>query len=193
MSAGEIFAAMSRVMAKVGVVGKSRKNPQQGYQFRGIDDVMAHCQGVLAEEGVVCIQFVQSAEREVIPTKSGGSMASVRLLIDHTFFAKDGSSIVARTLGEAMDSGDKASNKAMSAALKYALTGALMIPTYEADRDTEEQSPEMAQRKVTPISAAPAIASAKAAILKARPRPTPGVASGEPPPPSDADFPGVPF
>lgn len=165
---GEIYGAMARVMARVGVVGKTRKNPQQGYQFRGIDDVMAHCQDVMAAEGVICIPSVATIERETLATKSGGSMASVRLLVDHTFFAKDGSHVCARTLGEAMDSGDKASNKAMSAALKYALTEALMIPTYEADRDTEEQSPELAPRpapgRAPAVSTTAVVATAKAAV-----------------------------
>jgi hypothetical protein len=153
---GEIYAALAAVMGDVGAVGKTKQNPQQGYKFRGIDDVMAHVQGVLAKHKVICIPFVVSVEREMVATKSGGTMASVRAIIDHTFFAKDGSSVVARTIGEAMDSGDKASNKSMSAALKYALTEALMIPTYEVDRDTEEASPAL-----------DVIASEKAALLKA--------------------------
>ena len=140
---GEIYGALAAVMAEVGSVGKSRQNPQQGYKFRGIDDVMAHVQGVLAKFKVICIPFVVSVEREMVATKSGGTMASVRAIIDHTFYAADGSSVVARTIGEAMDSGDKASNKSMSAALKYALVEALMIPTYEVDRDTEEASPTL--------------------------------------------------
>ena len=143
MSEGLIYAAMSGVMADVGVVGKAKKNAQQGYQFRGIDDVAAAVQGALVKHGVICVPRVVHHEREVMTTKSGGSMVSVRLLVEHTFYAKDGSSVTATTLGEAMDSGDKASNKAMSAALKYALTESLMIPTYEADRDTEEASPEL--------------------------------------------------
>lgn len=199
----EIYAALARVMAKVGVVGKTRKNPQQGYQFRGIDDVIAHCQEVMAEEVVVCVPFVQSAERETVATKSGGTMASVRLTVDHTFFAKDGSSVICRTVGEAMDSGDKASNKAMSAALKYALTETLLIPTYEADRDTEEHSPELAPKstatqpkpRAAVVDARPAVAAAKAAVAATRtqPRPSPSAVAPEPPPPTDADFAGVPF
>lgn len=145
-----IYAAMAKVMKDVGFVGKTRQNPQQGYKFRGIDDVVAACQEVLSANGVCCIPFVVEREREMVPTKSGGTMASVRLLVDHHFYATDGSSVTARTLGEAMDSGDKASNKAMSAALKYALVEALMIPTYEADRDTEEHSPEIAAPKAAP-------------------------------------------
>lgn len=151
MKSGQIYGALAKVMTEVGVVGKSRKNPQQGYQFRGIDDVVAEVQEVLARHGVVVAPRVIDREREMIATKSGGTMASVRLLVEHTFFAADGSSVVATTLGEAMDSGDKASNKAMSAALKYALTETLMIPTRESDRDTEESSPEMA----APTPAAP--------------------------------------
>jgi hypothetical protein len=135
---------MAAVMRDVGAVGKSKKNVQQNYQFRGVDDVVAHVQDVMAQHGVLCIPRVIEREREMVSTKSGGSMASVRLLVEHTFYAVDGSSVVCTTLGEAMDSGDKASNKAMSAALKYCLTEALLIPTYEVDRDTEEHSPVIA-------------------------------------------------
>lgn len=167
MSEKLIYAAMAKVMGLVGVVGKTKKNVQQGYQFRGIDDVMAHVQGVLADCGVICIPYVVSVEREMIQTKSGGTMASVRALIDHTFYASDGSSVVARTIGEAMDSGDKASNKAMSAALKYALTEALMIPTYETQRDTEEASPEIAAPKpAAPVVAVPAPAGGEDPISR---------------------------
>lgn len=142
--AGAIYVQLAKVMGEVGAVGKTRKNPQQGYQFRGIDDVMAHVQDLLAKHCVVVVPRVVEREREMLDTKSGGKMSSVRLLVDHTFYAEDGSSVVCTTLGEAMDSGDKASNKAMSAALKYALTQTLMIPTYEAERDTEEASPVVA-------------------------------------------------
>jgi hypothetical protein len=144
MAEGKIYAALAKCIAAVGVVGKTRKNAAQGYQFRGIDDVLSACQSVLADNGVVCVPQVREREREMVQTKSGGSMASVRLLVDHHFYAADGTFVTATTLGEAMDSGDKASNKAMSAALKYALVETLCIPTFEDDRDTEEHSPEIA-------------------------------------------------
>ena len=155
MSGPQIYAALAKVMGDVGAVGKARValprgNAQQGYQFRGIDDVVAHVQNVMASHGVVCVPEVVEREREVVQTKSGGTMASVRLLVRHTFYAADGSHVACVTLGEAMDSGDKASNKAMSAALKYALTETLLIPTYEVDRDTEEQSPQMAPKSAAP-------------------------------------------
>ena len=143
--APKIIAAIARVMAEVGAVGKTKKNAAQNYQFRGVDDVVAHVQDVMAKCGVIVIPRVVEREREMLASKSGGSMVSVRLLVEHTFYCEeDGSSVVCTTLGEAMDSGDKASNKAMSAALKYCLTESLLIPTYEVDRDTEEHSPQVA-------------------------------------------------
>lgn len=139
-----VYAAITAVMASVGAVGKSRKNLQGGgYQYRGIDDVMAAVQPCMAEHGLVCVPRVVEREREHITTNKGSGMVSVRLLVEHTFYGPDGTSVVCTTIGEAFDSGDKASNKAMAVALKYALTETLMIPTYEADRDTEEHSPEI--------------------------------------------------
>lgn len=174
VKSGRIYEALAKVMGEVGVVGKSRKNTQQNYAFRGIDDVVSACQDVLVKHGVVVAPRVIEHQREVLATKSGGSMASVRLLVEHTFFAADGSSVVATTLGEAMDAGDKASNKAMSAALKYALVETLMIPTYETDRDSETASPEMAPRAAAaPLPAQRTAATRPASTAKAadqRPR-----------------------
>ena len=56
--------------------------------------------------------------------------------------AEDGSKHTIRTFGEAMDSGDKATNKAMSAAYKYAAMQAFSIPT-EGDNDTENHTHEV--------------------------------------------------
>ncbi len=148
---GEIHAALVKVMASVGVVAKSRKNAAQGYQFRGIDDVLSACQSPMAEHGVLCIPRVVKEERETVATKSGGTMVSVRLTVDHYFTARDGSWVICTTVGEAMDSGDKATNKAMSAAMKYCLTMALCIPTHEDDRDTETASPELGP-KISEVS-----------------------------------------
>lgn len=154
--APKVIAAIARVMAEVGAVGKTKKNAAQNYQFRGVDDVVAHVQDVMAKCGVIVIPRVIEREREMLASKSGGSMVSVRLLVEHTFYCEeDGSSVVCTTLGEAMDSGDKASNKAMSAALKYCLTESLLIPTYEVDRDTEEHSPQVAPAAPKPVAPSP--------------------------------------
>jgi hypothetical protein len=140
---GKIFAALPAVMKEVGFVAKTRKNTQQGYSFRGIDDMYQATQLALANNGVCVVPFVVSREREERVRDGGKAMFYVCLVIDHTFYAEDGSFIVARTVGEAMDPGDKSSNKAMSAAMKYALIESLCIATAEP-KDTENDSPEVA-------------------------------------------------
>lgn len=148
MTSPLIYGRMAKIQAAVGAVGKTKRNPQQGYQYRGVDDVMAALQSVMAEHGVFCVPDVVESERTIGQTKNGGTMVTTVMKVRHTFYAEDGSSVVAVTIGEASDMSDKSANKAMSAALKYALTGAYLIPTYEVDRDTEEHSPEVAQPKV---------------------------------------------
>lgn len=163
-----IYEALARAMTQVGAVGKDRKNQGQGYQFRGIDQVVQACQLVLANCGIVVVPFVAQAEREMLDSKSGGKMFSVRLVVDHHFYAPDGSSVVARTVGEAMDAGDKASNKAMSAALKYALTETLLIPVDEPDRDIEESNPAVMGRS-TPQTQAQMVEALERSIAATAP------------------------
>ena len=62
---------------------------------------------------------------------------------------EDGSIHTVTTYGEAMDSGDKATNKAMSIAYKYAAFQAFCIPTEEtaidADAEVHQVSPQVAE------------------------------------------------
>jgi hypothetical protein len=144
MSTTKIVESIAAIMAEVGAIGKNKTNQQQGYAFRAIDDVVAELQPLLAKHQLVMIPSVLEASRERVETRSGAAMFSTWLKVKHTFLAPDGSSVEAVTMGEAMDAGDKSTNKAMSAALKYALTETFLIPTHESDRDTEEHSPELA-------------------------------------------------
>lgn len=143
----KIYAAMATVQKSVGAVGKNRQNSQQNYKFRGIDDIYLAVQGVMAEAGVFSLPEVIEQRREERKTRDGkGALVYTILTVRHTFYAADGSSVQAVTVGEAMDSGDKSANKAMSAAEKYALIQAFKIPTEEA-RDSETDSPQVAARQ----------------------------------------------
>jgi len=147
---GKIFEAMPKIAAAIGVIGKDRKNPQQGYNFRGIDDVYNAAHDALVENGVFCVPEVLEMIREERQTKSGGTLLYTILKVKYTFYASDGSSVVAVTMGEAMDSGDKSCNKAMSAAQKYAFLQVFAVPTAEP-KDTENETHE-----VTPSPKKPA-------------------------------------
>jgi hypothetical protein len=146
MEGKQIYQLIPQVMRGIGAIGKGRNNAQQNYKFRGIDDVYNAVQPVLVEHGVFVVPTVVEQAREERTTRSGANMIYTVLTVKHTFYAPDGSSIEAVTVGEAMDSGDKSANKAMSAAMKYALIEVFSIPT-EGDNDTENNSPEVAPKK----------------------------------------------
>lgn len=131
----QIFELIPKVMAEVGAIEKARKNTQQNYAFRGIDDVFAAFQSPLAKHGVFYIpEVLESAvtERE---SSAGKTLIYTNLKVAYTFYAPDGSNVRAVVVGEAMDSADKSSNKAMSAALKYALLQIFCVPTESDDAD----------------------------------------------------------
>jgi hypothetical protein len=134
----EVYKAINAVqgdLAKIGI-SKDKKNAQQGYKFRGIDDVYDALSPLLAEHKLCIIPYAAFrtvAERE---TKAGGTLFYVTVECEfHFVSAVDGSKHIAKTFGEAMDSGDKATNKAMSAAYKYAAFMTFCIPVDAVDAD----------------------------------------------------------
>lgn len=135
-----IYVLMSRVMSDIGFIAKGRKNIQQGYTFRGIDDVFSALQPALIKHGVFFVPEVLKSEQIERETAKGGRLIYTILLVAYTFYAPDGSSVHTVVVGEAMDSGDKSSNKAMSAALKYAVLQIFCVPT-EATDDADYDTP----------------------------------------------------
>lgn len=133
------------IIKDVEPIAKARKNPQQGYMFRGIDDVYLALQALFAKHGVFSVPEVLEDFSEERTSSKGSLIIWRRLKIKYAFYAVDGSVVFATTLGEGMDSGDKASNKAMSAAHKYALLQVFCIPTDEP-KDSENESPEIAPK-----------------------------------------------
>ena len=137
----EIYGAIIEAMGQINAIAKGRKNSTQGFQYRGIDDVMNELHGILAKCGIFIVPTVLDEQRTTGTTSKGGTMFYTRLKIKFTFYAKDGSSVESIVIGEAMDSGDKASNKALSIGLKYALLQVFCIPT-EDDKDPDATTVE---------------------------------------------------
>ena len=141
--AGEIIKRITAIMADVGHIGKDCRNQQQGFMFRGIDQVMNTMHPLLAKHGVVIIPEVVETKREERVTKSGGTLIYTMHRINYRFIADDGSEVVATVVGEGMDSADKSSNKAMAVAFKYACFQVFCIPTEEMVKDDPDAySPE---------------------------------------------------
>lgn len=139
---GKIYEAISNVMAEIGAIGKEKKNQQQGFMYRGIDDVMNALQPALVKHKVFIAPEVISEQREERTTQKGGILFYTRLEIIFRFYTVDGSFVETKVIGEAMDSGDKATNKAMSIGYKYACFQVFCIPTEEMkDPDAEIHEP----------------------------------------------------
>lgn len=151
---GKIYAAIPKVAKAIGAIAKTRKNQQQGYQFRGIDDVLNACHDPLTEHGVFLTTEVSDITREERASRGGGVLIYTTLKLKVSFHAEDGSSVTTITAGEAMDSADKSTNKAMSAALKYAFFQTFTIPLEESD-DADATTPEPTPRAQPPKEITP--------------------------------------
>ena len=138
MEKKNIFETISAVMGEIGAVGKDSKNQQQGFMFRGIDAVMNAISPALIKHHLFIVPEILEQTREERTNSKGTLLIYSICKVKYTFFAADGSSISAVVIGEGMDTGDKATNKAMSIAFKYACFQVFCIPTEEmVDPDAE--------------------------------------------------------
>ncbi len=144
----KIYQAINAVQAELAATGisKDRRNQQQGYNFRGIDDVYNALAPLLSKHKLCILPRILSRECTERQTQRGGVLFYVVVEAEFDLIAsEDGSKHTIRTFGEAMDSADKATNKAMSAAYKYAAMQAFAIPT-EGDNDADAVTPDVAPR-----------------------------------------------
>ena len=145
-----IYKKMSEVMRDIGSVGKDQKNQAQGFKFRGIDQFVNSLYPALTKHGVFMAPRCVSEQHELKEVTRGSGKAGVdkhvTIMMEYDFFAEDGSKVTVGPIpAEGLDSGDKATNKALSAALKYALIQTFAIPTEDmAEADLE--SPEIGRR-----------------------------------------------
>ena len=161
MKVYEKIAAITAELSKVGI-SKDSKNQSQGYKFRGIDQVYGALSPLLAKHGLCILPRVTAREVVERQNRQGTALFYVTLTVEFDFVAaEDGSKHTVVTIGEAMDSGDKASNKAMSAAYKYAAFQAFCIPT-EGDNDADATTHEVAAQDPEVVAQIAACDSKKA-------------------------------
>lgn len=152
-----IYEAIAKIISENYAVGKDSRNDQQHYKYRGIDATMTAMKPLMASVGIFVVPEVLNAEREERTGRGGGTLIYSILTVRFTFYAADGTSVYAVVVGEGMDSGDKASNKAMSAAFKYALFQTFCIPTEEMiDSEKDSPDPEPKQKRGADKKPAPA-------------------------------------
>lgn len=148
----QVYESIKSVASKMADDGisKSRKNATQGYQFRGIDDIYGALSRAMVDASLVILP--RCVERSVVEraSKNGGALFYTVVKVEYDLVCTvDGSKHTAVVYGEAMDSADKSTNKAMSAAYKYMALQTFCIPT-EGDNDADGVTHEVAASKPTP-------------------------------------------
>jgi hypothetical protein len=146
-----IFQKMAAIQQDIDAIGKNQKNAGQGFMFRGVDAVYNALHPILSKHEVFTTSEIITALREDKITKSGSPLIYSIIDIKFTFWAVDGSNVSTQARGEGMDSGDKASNKAMAVAHKYALTQTFTIP-YEGMADPDSETHQLADALDTAIA-----------------------------------------
>lgn len=147
----KVYAAIAGVMgdlAKRGI-SKDETNTFDKYKFRGIDAVYNALAPLLAEHGLLILPRVLERHSEERASQKGGALFYVTVKVEFDFVcAEDGSKHTVCAYGEAMDRGDKGTNKAMTAAYKYACFEAFCIPT-EGSADADAETHEVESRDAT--------------------------------------------
>lgn len=135
----EIYKAIIGVtedLIKEGGIGKTRMNEQQKFRFRGIEDIQNALAPLLVKHRLCIVPTFSERKTDQHESKTGGKIFST--VVEGVFdliSAVDGSSVRVTIPGEAMDTGDKSTNKAMSMAMKYAAILTFCIPTEGEDAD----------------------------------------------------------
>lgn len=147
-----IHKKMAAIMKDLGAVGKDSRNTAQGFNFRGIEALSNALYPALVKHEVYMVpRVIERKEeiREVVRSSGKNSVDKhVSLLVEYDFVcAEDGSKITIGPLAsEGVDSGDKSTNKALSAALKYAIVQTFSTPTKDIE-DSDNDSPELGTSK----------------------------------------------
>lgn len=146
-----VVQALNEVMKSVGAIAKTDRNQAQGFNFRGIDSVVNAVSPALQKFGVIVTPDVLDYQYTTVEIgRNRTAMGHVRVQVAYTFHGPSGDSIVSTVAAEAMDSGDKASAKAMSVAFRTALLQTLCLPTDEVDPDASSYERSNADDVLSP-------------------------------------------
>ena len=148
MSAPSVYSAINAITAELSTNGiaKSRTNEVDDYKYRSIDDVLDRLAPLLAKHKL-CV-LPKALERTVTERRDEQNHLLMQVVVRVEFTltsVEDGTSHTVEAYGEALDGGDKATAKAMSAAYKAAMVQTFCIPVSgaeDADRTSHRLRPK---------------------------------------------------
>jgi hypothetical protein len=154
-----IYEILNAISDEAGALAPESKGGVP-FAFRGVDAVVSHLSPKLKEHGVVIVPEV--LDRVTTTREIGNSKAITQtdLLTRFTFYAPDGSSVSATTIGLAQDYADRSAAQAQSVAFRVALLQVFKLPTTDKE---PEQIGEETQKYIADQDKAAKSAPAKAA------------------------------
>ena len=150
------YHAIMRALCEQGMA-KSNRNQQQGFNFRGIDQVYAVLTPELVRHDCILTPSVMSIDNWTGLTSKGSTMFYTRVKVKFTLTSLlDGSMLSWEYIGEGADQGDKSTSKALSMAYKYMAIHSFGIPvtpqsTDDADAETVEETHAPAPKPPTTL------------------------------------------
>lgn len=153
-----IYKAIPSIIKDIEAVKKKKSEETYGsvkYAYRRIDDFMNALNPLLGKNEVTLVPEVLDVERGTVDTKSGGIMNTVKIKVRYSLYASDGSFVSGTVIGEGFDSGDKASGKAQSNALKYFIMPTFMVPTEDIDDTDGHEHEELSQKEKQALRSQP--------------------------------------
>lgn len=170
-----LYQKLAKITGEIGVIAKDGNNQQQKYKYIEYETIAGKFRELFSKYGVVLIPSMVEQERSAITTSRGSSGVSTVCHFEFTVVNADkpDDRFVVKWQGEAADYGDKATNKAATAAVKYYLMRQFNISS-KGDEDPDSQTPEVA-----PKQQKPAMASVRQIVAVSKLLANKGVASDE--------------
>jgi hypothetical protein len=161
-------------MEDMGPLGKNKKNVQQGYTFRGIEDLMNEFAPLATKHGIFPVTTaISDVANEPVTSKAGATGYRTVRRFTFRFYAEDGSFVETTADGEAIDYGDKSSNKAYSVAYREAIYKMFVVPFADDDienHDHDLKAPEQPKTAPTPFKKPPVYKSTDTKEIEAKKR-----------------------
>jgi hypothetical protein len=147
-------ASLAAVLADLPIIPKGGTAPQAmgGYAFRRVEDITGALKPLLAKYRIICVPTVLERIETERTTSSNKILFVVDLLIEFRFQGRDDDGVIARVWGQGTDSGDKATQKAVTSALKSMLTVLFCIT--DAGDDAELHNVDDSQPSNRPAAVA---------------------------------------
>jgi len=135
---------LNKVMADVSYIQKDKRNEKQGYNYASEAAIKAAFNGAFATHGIAFNFSTDGVQTDVydVVNAAGVNRKVFQATVKATYKFIDqetGEYIEGYTVGIGQDSGDKAVYKAITGALKYALTSNFLVETGDDAEDDKDE------------------------------------------------------